>query len=109
MNQIENKVIFIGNAKIIQYGTIFLRAFSLAIAFLALDFLGVGVFQSIGKGTISLVFAILRKLAFEIPATIIFNAMFGINGIAYGAFAAEFMMACISTMVLTRMMKRLIF
>lgn len=90
-----------------EYGAVFLRAFSLAIAFLALDFLGVGVFQSIGRGKISLVFAILRKLTFEIPATIIFNALFGINGIVYGAFAAEFMMACISTVALARMMKKL--
>lgn len=99
--------IFIENQKIIQYGAIFLRAFSFAITFLALDFLGVGVFQSVGKGKISLVFAILRKLVFEIPATILFNALFGMNGIAYGAFAAEFMMACISTVVLSKMMKRL--
>ena len=52
-------------------------------------------------------FAIFRKIVFEIPATIILNVLFGIHGIAYGAFVSEFMMACISTAVLARMMKKL--
>lgn len=100
--------IFIANPEIVRYGAIFLRAFSIAIVFLAIDFLGVGVFQSVGKGKISLVFAILRKIVFEIPATLILNALFGINGIAYGAFTAELMLACISTVMLHRMMKGLL-
>lgn len=99
--------VFIKNQEIIRYGAVFLRAFCFAISFLALDFLGVGVFQSVGKGKISLMFAIFRKIVFEIPATIILNVLFGIHGIAYGAFVSEFMMACISTAVLARMMKQL--
>lgn len=97
--------IFIDNSGIIHYGTIFLRALSLVIPFLVIDFLGVGVFQSIGKGRISLIFAILRKIVFEIPATLLLNALFAVNGIAYGALVAEVMLAFISTVILTRMMK----
>ena len=65
--------IFIRNPEIVRYGAIFLRALSLCIVFLVIDFLGIGVFQSVGKGRISLVFAILRKIVFEIPATLILN------------------------------------
>lgn len=100
--------IFIENPDIVRYGAIFLRAFCFAIVFLSVDFLGIGVFQSVGKGKISLIFAILRKIVFEIPATLILNMLFGIRGIAYGAFVAEFMLACISTVILTRMMKGLL-
>lgn len=100
--------IFIANPDIVRYGAIFLRAFCLAIVFLAVDFLGVGVFQSVGKGKISLVFAILRKIVFEIPATLLLNGMFGIYGISYGAFVAELMLAFISTIILKRMMKGLL-
>lgn len=99
--------IFIENPEIIRYGAVFLRALSLAITFLVIDFLGVGVFQGIGKGKISLVFAILRKIVFEIPATLILNRLFGVNGIVYGAFVAEVMLAGISTVVLTRIVKKL--
>ena len=53
-------------------------------------------------------FAVLRKIVFEIPATLILNGLFGIQGIAYGAFAAELMLACISTVILNRMMKGLL-
>lgn len=100
--------IFISNPEIVRYGAIFLRALSLCIVFLVIDFLGIGVFQSVGKGRISLVFAVLRKIVFEIPATLILNGLFGIQGIAYGAFAAELMLACISTVILNRMMKGLL-
>lgn len=100
--------IFIDNPEIVRYGTIFLRALVLVIPFLVIDFLGVGVFQSIGKGKISLIFAILRKIVFEIPATLILNALFAVNGIAYGALVAEVMLACIGTVILTRMMKKLL-
>ena len=100
--------IFIRNPEIVRYGAIFLRALSLCIVFLVIDFLGIGVFQSVGKGRISLVFAILRKIVFEIPATLILNGLFGIYGIAYGAFAAELMLACISTVILNRMMRGLL-
>lgn len=99
--------IFIENPEIIRYGTIFLRALSLAVTFLVVDFLGVGVFQGIGKGKISLAFALLRKIVFEIPATLILDRMFGVYGIVYGAFAAELMLAVISTVVLSRMIKKL--
>lgn len=94
--------IFIENPDIVRYGAIFLRALSLAIVFLSVDFLGVGVFQSMGKGKISLVFAILRKIVLEIPATLILNGLFGIHGIAYGAFVAELILACVSTVLLNR-------
>ena len=100
--------IFIDNPEIVRYGTIFLRALVLVIPFLVIDFLGVGVFQSIGKGKISLIFAILRKIVFEIPATLILNALFAVNGIAYGALVAEVMLAGIGTVILTRMMKNLL-
>lgn len=100
--------IFIKNPQIVRYGAVFLRAFCLAIVFLAIDFLGIGVFQSMGKGKISLVFALLRKLVFEIPATLVLNGLFGIYGIAYGAFAAELLLAGISTVILARMMKGLL-
>lgn len=99
--------IFIENSEIVRYGTMFLRALCFSITFLVIDFLGVGVFQGIGKGKISLVFALLRKLALEIPATLLLDRLFGVNGIVYGAFAAEVILACVSTVILTRLVKKL--
>lgn len=100
--------IFMKNPDIIFYGGMFLKAMSMALPFLVVDFIIVGVFQSIGYGTYSLVFAVLRKVVFEIPAVLIFNRLFGVEGIAYGAFAAELLLAAIGGIVLLRILRRLL-
>lgn len=99
--------LFMKNPEIIRYGTMFLRAMALAMPFLVADFLVVGVFQGFGMGKKALVFAILRKIVFEIPAIVLLNLAFGVNGLAYGAFVAEFMLSVIGIMTLGRTMKEL--
>lgn len=99
--------LFMKKEEIVHYGGIFLRADSLAMTFLAVDFLAVGVFQAIGMGKKSLLFAVLRKIVFEIPALIILNALFGVNGIAYAAFVAEFMLAICAVFMLRRIFRGL--
>lgn len=99
--------LFMKKTEIVHYGGIFLRADSLAMTFLAVDFLAVGVFQAIGMGKKSLLFAILRKIVFEIPALIVLNRLFGVDGIAYAAFVAEFMLALCAVYMLRRIFKNL--
>lgn len=97
--------LFMKKEEIIYYGRIFLRADSLAITFLAVDFLAVGVFQALGMGKKSFLFAILRKIVFEIPALFVLNYFFGVYGIAYAAFVAEFMLAICAVWMLRRIFK----
>lgn len=97
--------LFMKKQEILYYGGMFLRAYALAMTFLAIDFLAVGVFQAIGMGRKSLLFAVLRKIVFEIPALIILNALFGVYGIAYAAFVAEFMLAICAVWMLRRIFK----
>lgn len=99
--------LFMKKEEIVNYGGIFLRADSLAMTFLAIDFLAVGVFQAIGMGKKSLLFAVLRKIVFEIPALITLNWVFGVYGIAYAAFVAEFMLAICAVWMLRRIFKGL--
>lgn len=94
--------LFMKKNEIVYYGRMFLRADSLAMTFLAVDFLAVGVFQAIGMGKKALLFAVLRKIVFEIPALIILNTLFGVYGIAYAAFVAEFMLALCAVWMLRR-------
>ena len=44
------------------------EVFSVGVPFLAIDFIGVGVYQAFGKGSLALAFAIGRKVILEIPA-----------------------------------------
>ena len=104
----ENVVgMFIGDASVIAYGSRFLRGFCLGLPFLAVDFMAVGVFQAVGMGKEALLFAILRKVALEIPALFILNWLMPLYGLAYAQFTAEVILAIAAVVVLKRLFKRI--
>lgn len=84
---------FMKNPAVVAYGMRFLRGLCLAMPFLCMDFLGVGVFQSCGLGKNALLFAILRKIVLEIPALVVLNRLFPLYGLAYAQFTAEVVLA----------------
>lgn len=99
--------LFMKNGTIVDYGAAFLCGMCLALPFLFVDFLAVGVFQSCGFGTNALVFAILRKIVLEIPALFILNRLFPLYGLAYAQLTAEVILAVVAVMVLLRLFRQL--
>ena len=99
--------LFMKNAEIVAHGTRLLRGFCLGLPFLAVDFFAVAVFQSVGMGRESLIFAILRKIVLEIPAIILLNKLWPLYGIAYSQLAAEFVLCIAAVFVLKRLFSRL--
>lgn len=99
--------IFMNNESVVEYGTRFLHGFCLGIPFLGVDFLALAVFQAVGKGFFSFMFAITRKIILEIPAIIVLNILFPLYGLAYSQFFAEVIMAVIATVTLTRLVRGL--
>lgn len=99
--------LFMDNQTIVDYGAAFLHGMCLALPFLFIDFLAVGVFQSCGMGTKSFIFAILRKVVLEIPALIILNRLFPLYGLAYAQFVAEVILSIVAVVVLLRMFRKL--
>lgn len=99
--------LFIRNESIVSYGTSFLRGLCLALPFLCMDFLAVGVFQAIGMGRNALFFAILRKIVMEIPAICILNWLFPLYGMAYAQFVTELILAITALFVLRGIFKKL--
>ena len=99
--------LFMNNETIIGYGAKFLRGFCLALPFMCIDFVAVGVFQATGMGREALVFAILRKILLEIPALYILNALFPLYGLAYAQFVAEVVLAVAAVIILVRLFKKL--
>ncbi len=85
--------LFMQNEEIIRYGGDFLRGLCLALPFLCVDFLAVGIFQACGMGAKALVFAILRKIVMEIPALYILNSIWPMYGLSYAQLAAEVVLA----------------
>ncbi len=98
---------FIDDAETVAYGQVFLRFQVASIPFLAADFLAVGVFQAVGKGTLSLFMACARKILLEIPALYILNALWPLYGLSCGQLAAEIIMAALAACLLLRLLKRI--
>lgn len=99
--------LFMQKEAVVEYGRRFLVGLSLAQPFMCIDFRAVGVFQAVGLGFYSLIFAVLRKVVFEIPALLVLNAIFPLYGLAYAQFVAEFVLAVIASVVLSRLIRRL--
>lgn len=98
--------LFIKDAQTVHYGTSFLRGFCLAQPVLAFDFMCVGTFQAVGMGRESFVFAILRKVVFEIPLLFLLNTLFPLYGLPFAQAIAELMMAVIAVPVMIRFFKK---
>ena len=98
---------FMQNEGIVAYGTAFLSGMCLAMPFLCMDFLAVGVFQACGLGKNAFVFAILRKIVLEIPALFLLNWLFPLYGLAYAQLVAEVILAAAAVIVLARLFRRL--
>ena len=97
--------LFIKNDEIVAYGARFLHGMCLALPFLNIDFMAVGVFQAVGSGKRALLFAILRKIVMEIPALYILNAIFPLYGLAYAQMITEIILAITAMLVLRQMFK----
>lgn len=103
----ENLIaLFMKNAQIVAYGGAFLRGISLSLPFLAMDFYAVGIFQAVGMGKESLIFAILRKVALEIPALWLLNRLVPLYGLAYAQLCAETVLAAAAVILLWRLFRR---
>ncbi len=98
-------MLFMDNELIVEYGAAFIKGLCLAQPFLAIDFSGVAVFQACGMGEKSLVFAILRKIVFEIPALIVLNKLFPMYGAAYAQLVAEVVLAVAAVLMLRKIMR----
>ena len=99
--------LFMKNPSIVAYGTRFLRGLCLALPFLCMDFLAVGVFQACGMGRKALVFAVLRKIVLEIPALYIWNSILPLYGLVYAQPTAEVILAAAAVVVLRQLFKKL--
>lgn len=97
--------LFIRNENIVTYGASFLKGLCIALPFLGMDFLAVGVFQAVGMGKKAFSFAILRKIIMEIPAIYLLNKTVPLYGMAYAQFVTEVVLAIAAVVVLGKMFR----
>ena len=96
---------FIDDPQTVAYGSAFMYGLCLSIPFLAMDFVAIGVFQALGRGSLSLLMAVLRKLVFEIPALYVLNKLFPLYGLSCAQLTAEVCMAAIGSVLLVRLIR----
>ena len=94
--------LFMNNAEVVTYGALFLRGACLAIPFLAVDFTCVFVFQSVGMGGTTLILALCRKVALEIPLLLVTNLLFPLYGLPYAQPITEAVLAAAGLLLLRR-------
>lgn len=93
--------IFLDDPEVVLHGGKLLRNMCAGILFQAVDFLAVAVFQAVGKGSYSLVFAVLRKVVLEIPALIVFNKIYPLYGMGFAPPFAEFAL-CVAALCMLK-------
>ena len=98
---------FIDTQTVVDYSSKFLQGMCICLPFICMDFMAVGVFQSCGMGKKALVFAILRKIIFEIPLLYILGHIFPLYGLAWAQTIAEIILATIAVVVLVKMFRGL--
>lgn len=99
--------LFMKNEEVVLCGAGLIKGFCMALPFLCLDFLAVGVFQSLGNGKNAMIFAIMRKIALEIPALFILNKIFPLYGLAWAQFCAEFVLSIVAVIILRNIFSKL--
>lgn len=98
---------FMKNESIIGYGGRFLHGMCLALPFMGVDFLAVGIFQACGLGGKALAFAVLRKIVLEIPALYLWNLVLPLYGLAYAQATAEAVLCVAAIVVLYRLFRQM--
>lgn len=95
---------FIGDAAVVAYGARFLLGFLLALPFICVDYMTVGVFQAVGEGRKSLLFAFLRKIVLEIPVLALLNYLVPLYGMTYASMCAEIILSAVAVKMLRDML-----
>lgn len=99
--------IFIANEDVVSLGARFLKARSFSIPFMALGFLILNFTQAVNKGKISFLLSIIRHLILSIPAMLILNAIFGMEGLIWSQTVADVINGVVSITIFLLTRKRI--
>ena len=98
--------LFIRNDEIVAYGGRFLRAMVFSMVPITVDFTALGVFQALGMGRKSLLFAFLRKVVMEIPLLILLNRVWPLYGLPYAQVVSECVLAVTAIFMLRSIFRK---
>lgn len=83
--------------EVVSYGKYFIRAIMSSCTILGIQFMFMATFQAMGKGGAALTVALCRQILTFVPAVIIGNILFGLNGIVWAQPFADIVSVFIAT------------
>lgn len=98
---------FIDDAATVAFGRTFLRIVCLACPTTALNFMAITIFQATGRKIRPLILSLLRKGGLDIPLMFLFNAVIGVNGIAWATPLADAAALVVSLLLTIPYLKKL--
>lgn len=99
--------IFMEDETVVAYGTKLLRGYLLAAPLFAVDLGAVCLYQACGKGLLSLLCAVARKLVLELPLMFLMDALFPLYGLPYAQVIAEAVMSVSACIILPKLLKKI--
>ena len=93
---------FIADENTVRQGVMFLRGRSFSLPFMMIGYLIVNYMNAVNRGRISFVLALLRHIVLLIPAMLIMNVVWGLQGLIWSQLAADFINSIIAVIVFLR-------
>ena len=93
---------FITDEETVRLGTMFLQARCFALPFMMVGYHVVNYMNAVNKGTVSFILAIVRHVILIIPAMLIMNYIWGIEGLIWSQAVADVINTIVSTVIFLR-------
>ena len=99
--------IFIDNPETVRIGAMFLKARCFAAPFMMIGFQVVNFMQAVGQGKYSFMLSAIRHIVLNIPAMLIFNAVWGLDGLIMAQTVSDIINAVITIIVYLKVHKKI--
>lgn len=93
---------FITDEETVRLGTMFLQARCFALPFMMVGYHVVNYMNAVNKGTVSFILAIVRHVILIIPAMLIMNYIWGLEGLIWSQVVADVINTIVSTVIFLR-------
>ena len=98
---------FINDADTVRYGQSFLKIICLACPSTAVNFMAITIFRATGRKAQPLPLSLLRKGIIDIPLMILFNSIWGVDGIAVAIPVSDFIALVVAVILVLPYLKEI--
>lgn len=98
---------FIDNAATVHHGCVFLKIICFTCLTTTLNFFVITLFQATGKRIPPIILSLLRKGIIDIPLMILFNSIWGVDGIAVAIPVSDFIALVVAVILVLPYLKEI--